>query len=963
MKILPVAMFSQAKPYEKEQPLNKQQGFTQPQHQNYTTIVPLYNDYLLSFGARVDKGLDRFYEVNKEIMPQRVREHIESLEDKSLETPLEAQQKAYEFLYDAETLEDIKGYKEFKGLKDATESRATSGILYDIREFSDLLAVDGKGVLKNKQNFTLYLVQKIYLENQTLDEINKALEEDLEPDFKDAFKYNNEDARFIHPSTLDSLGIKAPSREYRQSLRYTREGYSDLMGEKISGFWNSLSDTERTARAKKSVLNFENWWASIPHDKQLDMLMAQEAELSMLELYKKAHGQRTTATPKAQTSETPAATAPKTKPVTKVGSAKLSQDELFIKWATNTLKIAQEKLTDADRDAIQVKRTRAQMERWGSMSAAERTTFISKLKSGQEPLKYTMIDAWNHSFDIIKDLSEHLHEKHIERGIESIYAPEPFSEFQSRVMTEFWEAHPEHAEHLGEAIRNADARVKDAINNGRFESLKQEILRERSSRIKMLKAMKIKPPVTPEPVPETYMDEFKRVYYSTPETASNCKNLPKSYMRDYFKVIEENFDEQSIRAWTKNLKGERLTQEELELLRHIRNTEPEGAARINRALEATLGNVLYENTGNPEVYRLTFSDMKVALAQIDRKEPNIDIYSHNLDTRFQTAVKKHRINRDKIEAMYNAFIKPLKESELERIAHGFFRYNHEEMLFFDPVFEETRLDVTQEVKAVKKYIATYGQSANIIFSPKSGYSDDIRSMMTLKFLDSMPQGANCALADSAALLRENGVQRCIAALNNRFTFIPRPIMEVYNEETARSIRNGVSDFFKIEEFIKRVGKKRTSAAESSSIAVLPKECLSLANRFKILSAEQILAERLFDSTGNPSVFALHFEELCDKLEVLNLIKKYPNDSTLDFTSFDNGTVSLKPQKRPDLRDIAGEFMTCFEDLMAGFKKDAAHDGLCGLKTLVETLANGETNPQILKAIEQRIGHYKLPLRI
>ncbi len=42
------------------------------------------------------------------------------------------------------------------------------------------------------------------------------------------------------------------------------------------------------------------------------------------------------------------------------------------------------------------------------MSSVERTEYISKMKSGAEPVRYAMIDAWNNSFDIIKDLSAHL---------------------------------------------------------------------------------------------------------------------------------------------------------------------------------------------------------------------------------------------------------------------------------------------------------------------------------------------------------------------------------------------------------------------------------------------------------------------------------------------------------------------------------------------------------------------------
>ena len=48
-----------------------------------------------------------------------------------------------------------------------------------------------------------------------------------------------------------------PAFEYQQSLRYTRDGYSDMVGETISKaqieFWNALTSEERTSRAKNRL--------------------------------------------------------------------------------------------------------------------------------------------------------------------------------------------------------------------------------------------------------------------------------------------------------------------------------------------------------------------------------------------------------------------------------------------------------------------------------------------------------------------------------------------------------------------------------------------------------------------------------------------------------------------------------------------------------------------------------------
>ena len=75
---------------------------------SYGELRVKFNDYLLSFGARVDKGLDRFYEVNKNRMPSTMRRYVESLDDKTKITPLEAQKRAFIALEGAKSVEDIK---------------------------------------------------------------------------------------------------------------------------------------------------------------------------------------------------------------------------------------------------------------------------------------------------------------------------------------------------------------------------------------------------------------------------------------------------------------------------------------------------------------------------------------------------------------------------------------------------------------------------------------------------------------------------------------------------------------------------------------------------------------------------------------------------------------------------------------------------------------------------------------
>ena len=124
-----------------------------------------FNDYLLTFTSRVDKGLERFYDANRDRMPIPVKRYVNALEDKSCLTPLEAQRRAFIALEDAETIEDIKkafrGDELFDNLKRVDEIKATRGILALIKEDAELLELSGEGILKDNYDFTVYLVKKI----------------------------------------------------------------------------------------------------------------------------------------------------------------------------------------------------------------------------------------------------------------------------------------------------------------------------------------------------------------------------------------------------------------------------------------------------------------------------------------------------------------------------------------------------------------------------------------------------------------------------------------------------------------------------------------------------------------------------------------------------------------------------------------------------------------------------------
>ena len=443
----------------------------------------------ISFLARVDKGMMRFYEVNEHRMPSTVKAYIDSLKDKFSISPLEAQKNAFGKLLEAKSIEDVKAlfpYEElFANLIPSVETKATNGILSIFREFKEAY----QSILKSGEDLSVYLLRKLFTEAETIDEINLDLEQDLNDDIAQEFKNRHGEASYILSSTLRALGIATPDIAYQNSLRFTREGYSDKFGLKISEgqlrYWNNLSDEQKFEILSKRLEGRDNWWNNLSYDEKLEYAAGIESEEELFNNYKKYVslqkrrktlgyvGKEGSSLNKVQLNR---------KKIS-VGS-KLQNKDIFGLWMKKNLENFYKNLSETDKDIVHMKRVRRLAIRWQSMSPEERTELINKMKEGREPLRYTMIDAWNHSHNIIKELSKFLKEKQILKPLDMLYSSEGFSEFQSQIMTEFWETNPEFAVQLGENIKRAYDRVQDSINRGQFKDLKQEILRDRAFRIK-----------------------------------------------------------------------------------------------------------------------------------------------------------------------------------------------------------------------------------------------------------------------------------------------------------------------------------------------------------------------------------------------------------------------------------------------------------------------------------------------
>ena len=982
MNITPIHSFYNVKLIKKNN--EQKQESTQT---TYTTnpnfeLRAKFNDHLLSFGAQVDKGLGRFYETNKDRMPITVYRYVSSIEDKSRLTPLEAQQRAFSKLNDAKTIQDIKqdfpDEELFNELTEASKTKAKRGILQSVKENEELLKLSDQGILKDKSDLTVYLVKKIFLEGKTIDEINEDLENDLDEDFKADFKFKNKDkeseSKYVYGSTLKALGIKTPAFEYQQSLRYTRAGYSDAVGESIKKglreFWDSLDDEERTAKAKKSVEKFENWWDSIPLNKKLEMIADDVSSEEMLKSFKKTQKSEEKTKAQTETKTLPEEKDKTTRKHVKVGSDKLSKDELFKKWATIQLKNYEASLTEAEKDSLHIKRMQRLTTRWSSMSPEERTDYISKMKAGSEPLRYTMIDAWNHSTDLIKDLSTHLKKNQIYKPADLLYSTQEFSQFQSQVMSEFWAEHQNYAAELGEKIIESQNKIKEAIASGTFEALKKQIMRDKNQRIKEMNAFNAQQNKIAEKEKnikeneKPYVKEFKEAYMRT--LGHRLKVLPNEYIDDFMDVIANDMDEEQIKTWTKNLNGEKITPEEQKILQSITQTEPVRGARINRAIEAAGATILYECTRNPEVFLMSHSDVKTALYKLDKGDNPIELGSLKYNRDFQIPVIKNKFSKERLTALYKYFKEDINEIELADIMDRYFM-----PVSNDPIVRNLlkNSDVTTTINGfnpneLKNYLRIYGNTLSIIFSEKSSYPQEVKKALYAKIKLDTPAELKkdmekCYLEKPDAFKKEEKIKRIAFLYKKRFDFVPQTYIDTYMKEMSQELRT--YDYDELDNFEKSVCSKRKNENEHHQLAFGPKTAYSPESKIKMLVIEQAMADVLFQSTGNIDVYKMNFEELCDNIEIFNLVKKYPSQERKYYSQSIGKYIAIAATKRINTASIEKLAKEYQNEVKEWLHEEAQSNEKLKLIDLLYILNPDENMPEKDDAVSDRIKSYKMNL--
>ena len=933
------------------------------EHKNNTNSMsdPIISSNI-SFEARVDKGLERFYNVNSEKMPKTVKTFIENLDDKKAFTPLRAQAAAFATLAGIGSVAEIKeNFPEeelFANLIDVDSSHATRGVLGVYRENKELLKMFNQNILASGENFTVWLVKKVFLEGKTIEDINKDFKASVDADFKKLYEAKNDSEQPIRFSTLKSLGIQTPAFEYQQSLRYTRDGYSDLVGEQISqaqrAFWDSMPPEERTQRARKTVENFEKWWSNLTTDDKLEMIAEQTTELEMLDLYKDSNfnksskkGIKTSQNPieKEQNAEH------KIAPQEKV-SSNLSKDDLFKIWAGNNLKLYTSNLTEYEKRLLEEKREQKRADFWKTMSPEERADYILKLQTGGQILSFAMTDAWNANPEIIIALSKHLKEKHINRPVDLVYGSEGYNEFLSKIMIEFWRNNPEIADKFGDSISLSHKKVKEAVKNGTFEILKKEI-----NKAKILRQQKINEiiknyiPVDVEKFKKDKSEQVKNfidAYFEVnPKTMP--QGMPVQYFNDFLEVLEKEFLPQEIESMTKYLRHMPMNPIELIETQRLLNSETKSLARVNRALEMSICDALYNCTHNPKVYEMTPTDSKFAIDQIIAGNKIIEFDSQYSNKYYSIPVINNNINNKEINKSYQKFLQAADNINAVDIIDSHFIVNPK---IHDADLRERILN------SLLTHVKHQGVVSKILFTSEFNYPVAIRAALMRKFVSYLP---NVITPDNLIIRtiepedfeRENRLYEIGKKHSEKYSFMPKNALEAYNREAYKILRNYDDKYLNLyEERALGIGKKGINVIQPIPIVGVAKT--NPFNVLEFLATEQAFADILYKATDDARVYSLRLEEfmfLFEKLKYTNLKK---DDEIKVPSRVLDKEISIKLKHRINFADKNTLYKDYLEELSDIAKTKFSNDETIPVQELLYILNPDEEKAEVDKYTQLRL---------
>ena len=226
MRISQISYYTQLK---SNQQLKKQEVTTNPVVHQETTGIPgmyAYRDYNISFGARLFRSPQNFYEqeFNEQNMPKSLHEYIYETGDPEFRRsvpPAQAMKEVFGKISEAKDLDEVrKMYPNeplFKNLSATPKRKSREGLLGMINLLKEDPSYADKTLFKNgKNDLGMYILKKIYIEGKTLKEINQDFSKDVSVHFK---------CYDITPQDYSAFGIRFPEKPFWKSFIATREDF------------------------------------------------------------------------------------------------------------------------------------------------------------------------------------------------------------------------------------------------------------------------------------------------------------------------------------------------------------------------------------------------------------------------------------------------------------------------------------------------------------------------------------------------------------------------------------------------------------------------------------------------------------------------------------------------------------------------------------------------------------------
>lgn len=209
---------------------NRQQNKHEPNKRltkDYSYNPAAYRDFNISFGARLFRTPENFYEqdFNKDGMPKSLHRYIYNPDNHNFRKtipPAQAMKEVFGSISDMQSLEEVKAAFPdeplFSDLHSQSSRKARIGLLGELALLRSDEDYANKSLFKNgKDDLGMYILKKIYVEGKTLKEINKDFQRDK------SVVYNG--LSDIQYTDIKAFGIKFPKQDFWKSFIATREDF------------------------------------------------------------------------------------------------------------------------------------------------------------------------------------------------------------------------------------------------------------------------------------------------------------------------------------------------------------------------------------------------------------------------------------------------------------------------------------------------------------------------------------------------------------------------------------------------------------------------------------------------------------------------------------------------------------------------------------------------------------------